>query len=176
MKDIKDFDVNQFVQDDSMTETTVATGGTQPIKQSVPTVTSKPTIPTPSSGQAVKSRQTASTMSSEQSAPPQQAERPHQTVSTQPTEPTQPAQPTQPQRMSAKHRKANLEDYCKAFLIAPKITDRQPVFVSRETRDRIDSVVRRLGERKMSVSGFLENLARHHLDLYADDMEQWKRL
>jgi hypothetical protein len=78
--------------------------------------------------------------------------------------------------MSAKHRKASLDEYREAFLIAPKITDRQPVFVSREVRDRIDSVVRRLGERKMSVSGFLENLARHHLDLYADDLEQWKRL
>jgi hypothetical protein len=62
------------------------------------------------------------------------------------------------------------------FMAVPKIIDRQPVFVSREVRDRIDSVVRRLGERKMSVSGFLENLARHHLDLYADELEQWKRL
>jgi hypothetical protein len=69
-----------------------------------------------------------------------------------------------------------LEDYRETFLIAPRITDRQPVFVSREVRDRIDSVVRRLGERKMSVSGFLENLAHHHLDLYIDDLEQWRRL
>jgi hypothetical protein len=76
--------------------------------------------------------------------------------------------------MSVKHRKANLEDYRETFLIAPKIVDRQPVFVSRGVRDRIDSVVRRLGERKMSVSGFLENLARHHLDLYTDDLEQWR--
>jgi hypothetical protein len=69
-----------------------------------------------------------------------------------------------------------LDDYRETFLITPKITDRQPVFVSHETRDRIDNVVRRLGERKMSVSGFLENLARHHLDLYTDDLEQWRRL
>jgi hypothetical protein len=69
-----------------------------------------------------------------------------------------------------------LDEYRATFLSVPRITDRQPVFVSRETRDRIDNVVRRLGERKMSVSGFLENLAKHHLDLYADDLEQWKRL
>jgi hypothetical protein len=78
---------------------------------------------------------------------------------TESTQPTQSIQPTQPQRMSAKHRKASLDDYREAFLIAPKIVDRQPVFVSREVRDRIDSMVRRLGDRKMSVSGFLENLA-----------------
>jgi hypothetical protein len=113
------------------------------------------------------------------SALSKQTEQTRQTVPTPPIESihsTQSTQPTQSQRMSAKHRKASLDEYRETFLIAPKITDRQPVFVSREVRDRIDSVVRRLGERKMSVSGFLENLARHHLDLYADDLEQWKRL
>ncbi len=79
-------------------------------------------------------------------------------------------------RLSTRQRRASLDEYREAFMSVPKIIDRQPVFVSRDVRDRIDSVVRRLGERKMSVSGFLENLARHHLDLYADDLEQWKRL
>lgn len=79
-------------------------------------------------------------------------------------------------RTSTRQRRASLDEYRETFMTVPKILDRQPVFVSREVRDRIDSVVRRLGERKMSVSGFLENLARHHLDLYADDLEQWKRL
>ncbi|MDR2912525.1 MAG: DUF3408 domain-containing protein [Alistipes sp.] len=79
-------------------------------------------------------------------------------------------------RLSPRHRWASLDEYRATFLSVPRITDRQPVFVSRDVRDQIDSVVRRLGERKMSVSGFLENLARHHLDLYADDLEQWKRL
>jgi hypothetical protein len=78
--------------------------------------------------------------------------------------------------MSSCHRWASLDEYRTTFLPVPKITDRQPVFVSRNVRDRIDSLVRRLGERKMNVSGFLENLARHHLDLYSDDLEQWKRL
>jgi hypothetical protein len=50
------------------------------------------------------------------------------------------------------------------------------VFVSREVRDRIDSIVRRFGKRKMSVSGFLENLARHHLDIHETDVEYWRRM
>ena len=53
---------------------------------------------------------------------------------------------------------------------------RQPVFVSRDTRDRIDRIVRRFGERKMSVSGFLENIARQHLDHYDESFELWKKL
>ena len=79
-------------------------------------------------------------------------------------------------RTTSKQRKASLDEYREQFLRTPKIGDRQPVFVSRATRDTIDDVVRRLGERKMSVSGFLENLARHHLELYSEDIEQWRKL
>lgn len=79
-------------------------------------------------------------------------------------------------RTSSKQRKASLDEYREQFLRAPKITDRQPVFVSRTTRDSIDDIVRRLGERRMSVSGFLENLANHHLETYREEVEQWKRL
>lgn len=79
-------------------------------------------------------------------------------------------------RTTSKQRKASLDEYREQFLRTPKIADRQPVFVSRATRDSIDDVVRRLGERKMSVSGFLENLARHHLELYRVDIEQWRKL
>lgn len=94
-----------------------------------------------------------------------------------PTAPSVPTESTEPiRRISSKQRKASLDEYREQFLKAPKITDRQPVFVSRATRDSIDEIVRRLGERRMSVSGFLENLARHHLVAYREEIEQWKRL
>jgi hypothetical protein len=167
MKDVKDFDVNEFLSDGKPTETTVVIGDTRPSKRSVPTVQNEAT------------EEIAPTESSEQSAPTQQAAQPRQSASSQSIESPQSIEPTQPaipQRTSTRQRKASLDEYRATFLPVPRITDRQPVFVSRDVRDKIDSVVRRLGERKMSVSGFLENLARHHLDLYADDLEQWKRL
>lgn len=79
-------------------------------------------------------------------------------------------------RTSSKQHKASLEEYKELFLTTPKIVDRQPVFISRDLRDRIDEIARRLGERRMSVSGFLENLTRQHLDSYNEDIERWKRL
>lgn len=91
-----------------------------------------------------------------------------------PNEPNVQGEPIR--RTTSKQRRASLDEYREQFLRTPKITDRQPVFVSRATRDGIDDVVRRLGERKMSMSGFLENLARHHLELYARDIEQWRKL
>lgn len=69
-----------------------------------------------------------------------------------------------------------LVQYRQTFLQVPKIEDRKPVFVSCDTRDKLDEIVRRLGGRKMSVSGLIENLARHHLELYGQDIEQWRKL
>lgn len=79
-------------------------------------------------------------------------------------------------RTSSKQRKESLEEYRQAFLTVPKLEDRKPVFISREVRDELDEIVRKLGGRRMSVSGFIENLARHHLEIYREDLEMWKKL
>ena len=50
------------------------------------------------------------------------------------------------------------------------------VFVSSDVRDRLDRVVRILGGRRMSVSGIIENIVRHHLSLYEEDFEAWRKL
>ena len=79
-------------------------------------------------------------------------------------------------RVSSKQRRLSLDEYCTAYLRVPKITDRKPVFVSGEVRDRLDGIVRRLGGRGMSASGLIENLARLHLEAYREDIEQWRKL
>ena len=79
-------------------------------------------------------------------------------------------------RISTKQRKESLEEYQQAFLQIPKLDDRKPVFISREVRDHLDEIARKLGGRRMSVSGFIENLARHHLELYREEVESWKKM
>lgn len=71
-----------------------------------------------------------------------------------------------------KSNKKQLFDYRKTFLTTPKLEDRKPVFISKSTRDSLDKIARRLGDRKMSVSGFLENMAKHHLDEYEDEINR----
>ncbi len=99
-----------------------------------------------------------------------------------PFEPQQPptgkeeAIPFSQRRISSRQRKLSLDEYRKTFLQVPRIEDRKPVFVSGEVRDRLDEFVRRLGGRKMSVSGLLENIARQHLEIYSEDFEQWRKL
>ena len=79
-------------------------------------------------------------------------------------------------RISSKQRRLSLDEYRTTYLQVPKITDRKPVFVSGEVRDRLDGIVCRLGGRGMSVSGLLENLAREHLAAYRGDIEQWRKI
>lgn len=102
-----------------------------------------------------------------------------QTATAQPTDTTvaaeQPAQSVS-DRIGVKQQKAALEKYRQRFLRVLKIENRKPVFVSCEVRDRLDELVRRLGGRRMSVSGLIENLARHHLETYGDDIERWRKL
>ena len=93
---------------------------------------------------------------------------------TQPSTTVEP--PTIQRRVSSKQRRLSLEEYRNIYLKVPVIIDRKPVFVSCEVRDRLEDYVRKLGGRKMSVSGLLENIARQHLDAYDADFEQWRKL
>lgn len=102
-----------------------------------------------------------------------------QTVTTQSTDTTvttEQSGQTVSNRVGMKEKRAAFEEYRRTFLQVPKIENRKPVFVSCEIRDRLDEIVRRLGGRRMSVSGLIENLAQHHLTTYEDDIEQWRKL
>lgn len=108
---------------------------------------------------------------SEQTEP---IERTGQSVPTPPISPITQSDSTK--RSSPKQRKASMEEYRQTYLTTPKIVDRQTIFISRTLRDEVDAVVRRLGDRKLSVSGFVENLVRAHLADYAGELDQWKRM
>lgn len=79
-------------------------------------------------------------------------------------------------RISGKQRRASLEEYKEEFLRVPSIEDCKPVFLSRSTRDALDRIVRMFGERRMSMSGLVENIARQHLATYGEDIEAWRKL
>ncbi|TCO96110.1 uncharacterized protein DUF3408 [Bacteroides heparinolyticus] len=61
-------------------------------------------------------------------------------------------------RISAKMRRGTLEAYKQAFLVPTKLNERKAVYLSRETQERADFIVRRLGDKGANVSNFIENL------------------
>lgn len=79
-------------------------------------------------------------------------------------------------RTTSKERKTAFEEYRKRFLTTPKITHRKPIFISEDLRERLDEIARKLGDKGMSASGFMENMAVHHLKMYEDDIEHWRKL
>lgn len=86
----------------------------------------------------------------------------------------QPPVPTIQRRVSNKQRKLSLEEYRNTFMRPYKIEDRKPVFISGKLRKMLDKFACKIGEDRMSMSGLLENIVRHHIELYADDFEHWK--
>ena len=85
----------------------------------------------------------------------------------------QPSPPIQ-RRVSSKQRKLSLEEYRNTFMRPYKIEDRKPVFISGKLRKMLDKFACKIGEDRMSMSGLLENIVRHHIELYSEDFEHWK--
>ena len=94
--------------------------------------------------------------------------------------PSEPAQHTESatvqRRISAKMRKETLEAYKQAFLVPTKLSEKKAVYLSRETQERADFIVRRLGDRGSNLSSFVENIVRIHLEEYGEDIEKWRKL
>ena len=93
---------------------------------------------------------------------------------------SEPAQHTENEtvqrRISAKMRRGTLEAYKQAFLVPSKLNDRNAAYLSRETQERADFVVHRLGDRRSNLSNLVENIVRLHLEEYGEDIEKWRRL
>ena len=99
-----------------------------------------------------------------------------ETVQTAPTATSEQAVQPETKRVGSKQRKASLEEFRLQFMQTPRIDDRKPVFISLVTRDSLDRIVRLFGERGLSVSGLVENLAQNFLETYREDIEQWRKL
>ena len=107
----------------------------------------------------------------------QQQETEHAIEHATPTEPVLHTEhATIQRRISAKMRKETLEAYKQAFLVPTKLSERKAVYLSRETQERADFIVRRLGDKGANVSSFIENLVRIHLEEYGEDIEKWRKL
>ncbi|MDR0185668.1 DUF3408 domain-containing protein [Prevotella brunnea] len=93
---------------------------------------------------------------------------------------SEPAQHTEnatvQRRISSKMRKKTLEAYKQAYLVPTKLSNRKAVYLSRETQEHADFIVRRLGDRGSNLSSFVENIVRIHLEEYGEDIEKWRKL
>ena len=84
--------------------------------------------------------------------------------------------PPAPAPRKTKSYKEDLAAFRETYLQPARISHRKAVYVSDETQQRLDFVVRRIGLRGASISGYAERVLREHLDGYKDSIEQWRKL
>ena len=80
------------------------------------------------------------------------------------------------QRMGKTRDRKQLSEFQGKYLQPFRNSHRKAVYVSEETQRKLDFVVRKIGEQGASVSGYVEQVLREHLDRYKDDVERWRKL
>ncbi len=80
-----------------------------------------------------------------------------------------PAPMTEPRR-----RRAALPDFEKTFLVLPENVrvSRSSIYVSTEIKRMITDVVKLIGTDGMTVTAYVDNILRHHLELYKDEINR----
>ncbi|MFQ7709066.1 MAG: DUF3408 domain-containing protein [Bacteroides thetaiotaomicron] len=73
-------------------------------------------------------------------------------------------------------KKERLAQFQEKYLQPQRISHRKAVYVSEETLKSLDLVVRRIGERGATISGYVERILREHLEQYKEDVEMWRKL
>ena len=108
--------------------------------------------------------------------PPAEIELERSPLDPPPAEVVAPAPSAPPSPRKAKSHKEDLATFRETYLQPARISHRKAVYVSDETQQRLDFVVRRIGLRGASISGYVERVLREHLDGYKDSIQLWRKL
>ncbi len=84
-------------------------------------------------------------------------------------------QPKQ-QRIGKQQRKSDFADFKAAYLSPAKLEKRHPVNIEDSVWAKLERIARILGDRDTSVGSYINAILSEHLDLYADDIEVWRKL
>lgn len=85
------------------------------------------------------------------------------------------AQPKQ-QRIGKQQCKSDFADFKSAYLSPAKLEKRHPVNIEDRVWAKLERIARILGDRDTSVGSYINAILSEHLDLYAEDIEIWRKL
>lgn len=72
----------------------------------------------------------------------------------------------------ARRKKTVSGDYRETYFARVDLTDRQPLYVSRATHEKLMKIVTVIGGRKATVSSYVENILLRHFDQYQDEINE----
>ena len=73
---------------------------------------------------------------------------------------------------SARRKKNTPGDYRETYFMRVDLTDRQPLYVSRTTHEKLMKIVTVIGGRKATVSSYVENILLRHFDQFQDEINE----
>ena len=72
----------------------------------------------------------------------------------------------------ARRKKNAPSDYRETYFMRVDLTDRQPLYVSRTTHEKLMKIVTVIGGRKATVSSYVENILLRHFDQFQDEINE----
>ena len=84
-------------------------------------------------------------------------------------------QPKQ-QRIGKQQRKSDYADFKATYLTPAKLEKRHPVNIEDCVWEKLERIARILGDRDTTVGSYINAVLLEHLNLYADDIEIWRKL
>jgi hypothetical protein len=94
---------------------------------------------------------------------------PDEDEKTNESETVQPPNETDKQSIRRKKNQNNI-DYPAVFLSRYELRTRQGIYIEKETNETIKRIVHNIGSERLTVSGFIENVLKHHFELYKDEI------
>ena len=84
-------------------------------------------------------------------------------------------QPKQ-QRIGKQQRKSDYADFKATYLAPSKLMKRHPVNIEDSVWEKLERIARILGDRDTTVGSYINAVLLEHLNLYANDIEIWRKL
>ena len=76
----------------------------------------------------------------------------------------------QVEKPTPRKRKGGSGDYRETYFQKVELADRQPLYVSRTTHEKLMRIVTVIGGRKVTVSSYVENILLRHFEQYQDEI------
>ena len=80
------------------------------------------------------------------------------------------------QHIGKQQRKSDYADFKAIYLTPTKLMKRHPVNIEDSVWAKLERITRILGDRDTTVGSYINAVLLEHLNLYADDIEIWRKL
>ena len=80
--------------------------------------------------------------------------------------------PESTEEKSVKRKRNQAVDYENLFLPRNELRDRQGLYIGRDNYETLQTLVRAIRSERLSVSGLVDNIVSHHIELYGDEINR----